>query len=120
MKLLVDEMWPARLADELHRRGHDVGAVAAREELRNQPDEIILEVALAERRAIFTENVPDFRLLAEICLRESRDFYGLVLTTDSTFARGHPRPLGRVVRALETLLAAHPQTDGLANRVVWL
>lgn len=120
MRLLIDEMWPARLADQLRRRGHDVGAVAERDELRQRPDEIVFETALAQRRAIFTENVPDFRLLAEACLRESRDFYGLILTTDSTFPRGHPRTLGRVVRALETLLTAHPRGDGLANRVVWL
>jgi hypothetical protein len=33
VKLLVDQMWPAVLAEQLGRRGHDVIAVLEREDL---------------------------------------------------------------------------------------
>lgn len=118
MKLLVDEMWPARLAEQLRTRGHDVVAVAERPELVRQPDAVIFEAAQSERRAVLTENIADFRPLADTALRQGRDFGGLVLTTDSKFPRGHPRTLGRAVRALDAFLTARP--DGPSNRIAWL
>ncbi len=120
MKLLVDEMWPARLAQQLRRRDHDVTAVAERPDLIHLPDQAIFRAAQAEERAIFTENVPDFRPLADACLRGGERFHGLVFTTDTTFPRGHPRTLGRAVSALSSLLGAHQRVDALLNRVVWL
>lgn len=118
MKLLVDEMWPPRLAEQLRLRGHDVAAVADRGELVRQPDAVIFAAAQSERRALFTENVADFLPLADAALREGRTFSGLVLTADARFPRGHPRTLGRTVRALDALLTAH--SSGSMDRITWL
>ena len=120
MRLLVDEMWPARLAEQLRGRDHDVVAVAERADLVHQPDPTVFLAAQEERRAIFTENVPDFRPLADACLREGTRFHGLVFTTNMSFPRGHARTLGRAVRALDALLSTHPRVDGLLSRVTWL
>ena len=57
MKLLLDEMWPHDLADQLRRRGHYVVAVTERPHLRGQSDAFIFAAAQAEERVIVTENV---------------------------------------------------------------
>ena len=54
MKLLLDEIWPPRIADQLRRRGHDVVAVAEYAELRGQPDTVIWAVAQEQGRTVVT------------------------------------------------------------------
>jgi len=120
LRLLVDEMWPAAMAGQLRERGHDAVAVHERPALANQPDELVFESAQHDRRAVFTENVADFRPLADVRLREGREFHGLVFTTDARFPRSHNRTFGRALTALDELLVVHPADDALLNRVVWL
>lgn len=60
MRLLLDEMYPAALADQLRNRGHDVSAVTERREFRSLPDADLFAVAQQERRALVTENIADF------------------------------------------------------------
>ena len=48
MKLLVDQMWPAVLAEQLRRRGHDVIAVLEREDLLHTEDDAVFEAARRE------------------------------------------------------------------------
>ena len=117
MKLLVDEMWPAAIAEQLRRRGHDVVALTERTELRGAPDEAIIVVALVEGRAIFTENIDDFVPLISVEIQAGRPHPKLILTTDERYPRRDPRTLGRVVSALDVLLAA--ETERLPD-YVWL
>lgn len=56
MKLLLDEMLSARIAEGLRRRGHDVTAVDEQPDLRGLPDPSLFEVAQREARAIVTYN----------------------------------------------------------------
>lgn len=120
MKLLIDEMWPATLAEELRRRGHDVVAVAERSELAHRGDDVVFDHAGKEGRVVFTENVPDFVPLATGVLSTGGTFPGLLLTSNAAWPRGNPRTLGRVVRALDAFLAAHPSDIALQGRIEWL
>ncbi len=120
MKLLVDQMWPATLAEQLRRRGHDVVAVSEGEDLVHAADDEVFEAARRDGRAVFTENVSDYVPLADDCLRRSEDFFGLVLTSDRSYPRGHPSTLGRAVRALDRYMTEHPESDALRNLVDWL
>lgn len=120
MKLLVDQMWPAILAEQLRHRGHDVVAVLERHDLTHAADDVVFDAASRQERAVFTENVSDYVPLANTFLRRGEDFFGLVLTSDRGYPRGHPSTLGRVVRALDQYMAEHPASDALRNRIDWL
>jgi predicted nuclease of predicted toxin-antitoxin system len=116
VRLLLDEMWPPSVAEQLRGRGHDVVAVAERPELRTQPDEVIFAAAQGEERAIVTED-PGFRRLAAETLRSARPHPGLILTSDRSYARSDPRTYGRLVSALHALLVS--EVD-LRDREHWL
>jgi Domain of unknown function (DUF5615) len=120
VKLLVDQMWPAALAEQLRRRGHDVVAVIERADLVHAADDVVFEAARLEERAVFTENVSDYLPLATESLGRSEDSFGLALTSDRSYPRGHPRTLGRAVLALDRYLAERPESAALRNRINWL
>lgn len=120
MKLLVDEMWPAALAEQLRRRGHDVVAVLEREDLVHAQDEAVFEAARREGRAVFTENVGDYVPLASDYLARGEDHSGLLLTSNNSYPRGHPRTLDRAVHALDRYLTERSDSAALLNRVDWL
>jgi predicted nuclease of predicted toxin-antitoxin system len=112
VRLLLDEMFPAAMARELRERGHDVLSVHERPG-RGADDATVLSSALAERRAVVTENVRDFRpLIAELSAR-GESHYGVVFTTDRRWPRSDP---GRLRAALEAL-AASEQPD---SAELWL
>jgi hypothetical protein len=104
LKLLLDEMYPALIAEDLRRRGHDV--VSAHDSPgRGTPDEDLFESARAEGRAVVTENVSDFRPLAEAVLAADEHHAGVVFTTDKRWPRSEP---GGLINALDELLEAKP------------
>ena len=117
MRLLLDEMWPPDIAEQLRRRGHDVVAVAERPDLRGQPDGAVFDTAQLEQRTVVTENVPDYRPLAAELLRGGGSHHGLIFTSDRTFPRGEDRTAGRLVSALGQLLDAG---GDLVDREHWL
>lgn len=106
MKLLLDEMWSAEVAVQLRRRGHDVAAVAERSDLRGQTDSTVFGVAQAEGRAVVTENAIDFRPLALDAIQHGRVHAGLILTSNRRFPRHDRRTIGRLIGALDELLAS--------------
>lgn len=110
MKLLLDEMYPAIVAEQLRVRGHDVFSVHDPEHrrLEGAPDEEVFATAVAEERALVTENVPDFRRLEAEALGRGETTPGLILTTNRQFPRGDPGTIGRLVLALAALLAEQP------------
>lgn len=113
MKLLLDEMWTAAIAESLRQRGHDVIAIVELGGLRGQADAAVFAYAREEQRAIVTENVADFRALALEALTTGRGHCGIVFTSGRTFPRGDPRTPGRMVRALEALLEMALSQDSL-------
>ena len=65
MRLLLDEMYPSALAEQLRNNGHDVSAITERPELRSLSDADVFATAQHERRAVVTENIADFVPLVE-------------------------------------------------------
>ncbi len=105
MKLLLDEMYPSLIARELRVRGHDVVSVHESPG-SGAPDEHVLDHARAERRAVVTENVRDYRPLAEALLAAGGSHAGLVFTTDKRWPRTDP---GALITALDALLVSNPE-----------
>jgi hypothetical protein len=115
--LLLDEMWPLVIAEQMRARGHDVVAAAARTDLRTKSDGDVFRVAQLEGRAIVTENAADYLLIARQENHRGRSHAGLILTTDRRFPRHDRRTAGRLVSALETLLT---RTTDATNQEIWL
>lgn len=121
MNLLLDEMFPSTIAKRLRdERGHDVVAVAERDELRGLPDGEIFLAAQEEERAVVTENVRDFLPIAREWQAMGRVHFGLVLTTNRRFPRARSRTAGRLVRALSGLLDAESDHSPASSREIWL
>jgi AbrB family looped-hinge helix DNA binding protein len=105
VRLLLDEMYAAAVAEQLRARGHDVVSVHDPDyrQLEGARDEVFA-AAVAERRALVTENVPDYRRLEADALAQGKPIPTLVFTTNKRFPSGDPGTIGRLVRALDALL----------------
>jgi hypothetical protein len=119
VRLLLDEHFSPEIARQLRHRGHDVVAARERTELHGLSDRELLAVATAEGRAVVTENVVDFVELHRQSILGSDAHAGLVFTSPARFPRSR-RGIGRLVNALETLLASSPETDALRGQAWWL
>lgn len=110
MRLLLDEMYPAVLAERLRDRGHDVVSIHESDYqwLEGASDADVCSAALADGRAVLTENVPDFRRLEANSLARGEPHPGLIFTTNRQFPRGDPATIGRLVVALDVLLRGTP------------
>ncbi len=108
LKLLLDEMYPPAIAEQLRRRGHDADAVAAKAELRALADPEIFAVAQHEQRVVVTENIDDFSAIADTHDRGGHPHHGLILLHPHRYPRGNARTIGRMVTALERLLHEQP------------
>jgi len=104
VRLLLDEMYPRVIAEQLRGRGHDVTSVHDGPG-RGAPDPDVLEFARSDRRALVTENVRDFRPLAERLIGAGESHAGLVFTTDRRWPRSDA---GALINALERLLVERP------------
>lgn len=110
MKLLLDEMYAPAIAEQLRARGHDVASIhdPAYRALEGEPDEEVWAAAVADDRALVSENVQDFRRLEAAALARAQPSARLIFTTNRQFPRGDPATIGRLVTALDALLAAEP------------
>jgi predicted nuclease of predicted toxin-antitoxin system len=110
MKLLLDEMYVPTIAEQLRARDHDASSVHDPEHhaLEGGPDEEVWAAAIADERVLVTENVQDFRRIEADALARSEPVARLIFTTNRQFPRGDPATLGRLVTALDVLLAAEP------------
>jgi hypothetical protein len=116
MRFLIDEDLCKCLAVYLRHCGHDAVAVCktGRDDLRQTPDDRILEIAAQERRITVTINERDFRDLHRACQDEGRGHAGIVISPE----RGHA-DFESVLGWMDSLLADVPQT-GFANRLHYL
>jgi predicted nuclease of predicted toxin-antitoxin system len=119
VKLLLDEHFSPKIASRLRRRQHDVLAARALPELHGLSDPDLLAFATNERRALVTENVADFAELHRAAITTGRRHYGLIVTSPRQFPRT-ARAIGRLVRALDSLLDNHPADDDLERQTWWL
>ena len=116
MRLLLDEMYPAAIAEQLRARGHDAEAVTERAELRSLPDDAVFAIAQQERRTVVTENIGDFSTIAGAADQRGSAHHGLILIDPAKYPRGHPRMIGRLITQLERLLNDHPANEATSSR----
>lgn len=119
MRLLLDEMYPPTIAEQLRLRGHDVVAVTESSELRSLPDVAVFAAAQREHRAVVTENVADFIPRANHGDQRGEPHCGLVLVDPGRYPSGARRTLGRLVTELDQMLGAFP-TDEPTGLRHWL
>lgn len=116
MRLLLDEMLSPAIARELRSRGHDVEPVAGDSHREALSDPEVLALARAERRAVVTNNLRDFRPLHhEAVTPGGAGHFGMIF-----MAAGYGRTRARIIAALEAVLTAYPGEDDLANGEAWL
>jgi predicted nuclease of predicted toxin-antitoxin system len=119
VRLLIDELFPPSLAEQMRQRGHNVVAVAERSDLRGQPDDVIFAQAQGEGRAIVTENVADFRLLATDAIQRGRPHNGLIFTSVRRYPRHDNRTVGRLVRALDAMVHSALDLRSIEHWLSW-
>lgn len=122
MRVLLDEMIGAVVAEQLRRRGHDAVAVQDPDQahLRGMDDCVLLARAHDQRRAVVTDNVPDFFRCHQRRMEAGLDHHGLLLFTNDTFPRHrHDLFVSRVIASLEPVLTANPDEDP-SGWVGWL
>ncbi|MCW2932118.1 MAG: hypothetical protein JWM19_3080 [Actinomycetia bacterium] len=119
MRLLLDEMLSPAIARELTARGHDVQSVAGHPDREALSAPEVLALARAERRAVVTNNVRDFRPMhAEAVMPGGPSHYGMIFMSGNY--RRTKDDIGRIVAALEARLKQYPDDDSLANAEDWL
>ncbi len=119
MKLLLDEMLSPAIARELRSRGHDVEAVAGSPDREALSDPEVLALARAEHRALVTNNLRDFRPLHhEAITPGGTGHFGMIFIPGSY--RRTRADTGRIIAALEAILAQYPGDKDLANGEAWL
>lgn len=119
MRLLLDAMLSPVIARELRARGHDVEAIAGDPERESLPDRSVMDLARAQRRAVVTDNLVDFRPLHhEAITPGGPGHFGMVFLPGGY--RRTRADVGRIVVALEATLAAYPGDDDLAGGETWL
>lgn len=119
MRLWLDEMLSAAVAQELRRLGHDVCAVQEPEQrwAWGLEDAEQLEAAVRQGRALVTYNLRDFIPLSQQWAEARREHMGIALIHPRTVS---PEDIGGLVRRLSTLLDKHPHDDSLRDRVIFL
>lgn len=92
---------------------HDRGDLAGLDDAR------LFALMPAERRAIITENWPDYRRLIAAAAVAGADHYGVLFTSRNRLPRGRDT-IGLYVRVLDDFLARHPAEDAISNSYLWL
>ena len=108
MRLLLDEMHAPAIAAALAEAGFDVTAAAADPSLRGSPDADLLDHATATGRALVTENVVDFSVLAAARTVAGEPHAGLIFTNPSRFNRATLAYPGNLIAALRRFLDNPP------------
>ncbi len=119
MKLILDEHYSPRIAEQLRERGFDVIAVAEVTELPGMLDDELLRWARGMRRVLLTENVQDFMPLHEQLLIRGERHEGILFTSPLRFPRS-TAGIGALVTALARLLEARPGDGSLESSTWWL
>ncbi len=101
MKLLLDEMLPAPIAEQLRHRGYDVVAGDEHRELRGLPDSELFERGGREQGAIVTYNRDDYLELDRRYRSQGRDHTGVAILNPRRFPHG-AATIGALLSSLET------------------
>jgi predicted nuclease of predicted toxin-antitoxin system len=116
VKLLLDEMISAVVAEQLRGRDVEVTAVSERRELRGLSDADLFEYAQSVERSIVTYNRDDFFELDRHYRAQNRPHCGIVILNPRRFPQG-PVSVGRLVTSLDRLITAGPLYESFIH---WL
>ena len=116
MKLLLDEMISAVVAEQLRGRNRDVEAISERRELRGLTDQDLFEYVQTAERTAVTYNRDDFLELDRRYRGENRPHGGIVILNPKRFPQG-PASIGLLVASLDKLVAAGPPYESFIH---WL
>jgi hypothetical protein len=118
VKLALDHHYSNQIAVQLRKRRCD--AVAAIEQgWEQEDDEPLLGLCLTEGRALLTNNVADFTVIARRWALEGRPHAGLIFTSDASMPRGR-NTIGVYVDALQALMRANQGDEAFLDRIHWL
>ena len=101
MRLLLDEMYPRRLAEQLRAEDHDVVAVVELPDLVGREDAEVARWARESGRVVVTENVVDYASM------DVEQHAGLLLVNARRWPQ-NPSGLPRLLTALRVWLGARP------------
>ena len=87
MRILLDEMLSAAIAEQLRKRGHDAAAGQGDPNLEGKPDTELLRAARELRRVLVTDNVRDFARLHQQFVHAREDHAGIILAAPASFPR---------------------------------
>jgi len=118
VKLALDHHFPKVIAQQLRGRGHDAIAIAERG-WESEDDESLLAACHHEGRAMMTNNVADFVVIARQWALQGRQHAGLIFTSDQSMPRSR-HSTGQFIQALDQLLRSHTAEVAFADRVHWL
>ncbi len=113
MRLLLDEMYPAALAEALRGAGVDARTVVELG-LAGGSDPEILAAAVADGYAVLTENVADFAHISAEHLTAGQHHPGVLIALSSRFSRRRAG-IGAIVAAVHAVA-----DQKLEDRVVYL
>ena len=119
MRLLLDEHIDRTVAERLRSEGFDVVAVTERPDLIEAGDRELVEQATADRRAIVTYDIADFRIATRERATDEQIHFGVILLNPRRFPPGK-RHIGGMIAALGALLRDLRADDALIDRERWL
>jgi hypothetical protein len=119
LRLCLDELYSQSIAENLRERGHDVISVHERPDLEGLKDAQLFPLLTDERRAIVTENWPEYQEEMRAAARSGRDHYGVLFTSRARMPRSR-ETIGLYIRVLDDFLQRHPDEDALLNSYRWL
>ena len=118
MRLVLDHHYPATIAPALRANGLD--AVSAHEQRWDRlTDTELLRYYAMNKRALLTNNVADFMVLAREWQLDRERHSGLIFTSDRQWPRTKDRT-GQFVNALTKLMETHQGDDSLSGTILWL
>jgi hypothetical protein len=118
VKLLLDEMFSAAIAEALRRRGLDALGAQEGPELRGLHDEQLFVFAQLDERCIVTQNIADFVAVeSQWRAEQGRAHCGMILVAPEAIPRHRRGVVGRLVAALAVQLETNQPEPGM---VVWV
>jgi hypothetical protein len=118
VKLALDRHYSTQIAIQLRKRHCDVIPVLGRG-WEQEDDQTLLSLCGGEHRALVTNHVADFTVIARRWALEGRHHAGLIFTSDASLPRSR-HTIGRYVEALQALIRANPGDEAFMDRVHWL
>lgn len=118
MKLVLDHHYSPLIAEQLRERGHDV-VTAGEQGWEAEDDEPLLDLCASDGRALLTNNVAEFAVIARQWQAQGRSHHGLIFTSDHSMPRSR-KTIGCYVELLAALMTDNPRDDSFVGRVHWL